>query len=158
MRRQAVTLPRACALALIALALALPTTDAGAAGNASRHRVDVAGMTKSTGSPAPGTIEDRGTITGKPFGAGTIKVLATFEADQKMSGTFKIRTSRGSAFGTIATDYVIDAEGITFTGTATFTGGKGRYKGIIGKKLDAYDHNTLDGQSGQITLKGFARF
>lgn len=124
----------------------------------SRHRVDVTGMTKATGSPGPGMVEDRGTITGKPFGAGTIKILATFEADQRMSGTFKIRTPRGTASGTIDTDYVIDASGITFTGTGTFTGGKGRYEGIRGKRLKAYDHNTLDGQSGEITLKGRARF
>ncbi len=159
MRRQAVRLPRACGLlALLAGALVLLTTDAEAAKDASRHRVDVAGTTKSTGSPAPGTIEDRGTITGKPFGAGTIKVLATFGPDQTMDGSFKIRTPRGSALGTVATHYVVDATGITFTGTATFAGGKGRYEGIRGKKLDVYDHNTLDGQSGEITLKGRARF
>ena len=47
---------------------------------------------------------------------------------------------------------------ITFNGTADFTGGKGRYRGIKGRDLKAYDHNTLDGQNGTIELKGFARY
>jgi hypothetical protein len=149
--------PRTIGLLVVAAAVAfVPAASAKPA--TSRHSVDVVGMTKSTGSPSPGVIEDQGTVTGKPFGAGTIKVLATFVDQDTMTGTFKIHTSRGSASGTVDTQYVIEGNEITFTGTAAFTGGTGRYKGITGKKLDAYDHNTLDGQSGEITLKGFARF
>ena len=151
--------PGAVGLLATCAALAfVPAASADQPTTGARHKVDVAGMTKSTGAAGAGTIEDRGTVTGKPFGAGTIKVLATFGENQTMTGTFKIRTSRGSASGTVDTTYVIDATGITFTGTATFTGGTGRYEEITGKRLDVHDHNTLDGQSGEITLMGFARF
>lgn len=37
-----------------------------------KHLVDVAGATKTVGSPKPGTLEDRGTISGVPFGDGTV--------------------------------------------------------------------------------------
>ena len=76
------------------------------------------------------------------------------------TGTFRIRNDRGTAFGTVDMDFVLDVPGnsITFTGTADFTGGKGRYKGIKGTDLKAYDHNTLDGQNGTIELKGFATY
>lgn len=124
----------------------------------SSHRVDVDGVTRTVGSPAPGTLEDRGTITGRPFGSGTISLLATLEEGQKMSGTFEIDAPRGTAMGTVATDYVIEGNEITFTGTAKFTGGTGKYQGIKGSRLKAYDHNTLDGQSGTLTLKGLASF
>ena len=123
-----------------------------------RHRVDVSGTTKTVGAPQPGTLEDRGMISGRPFGSGTISLLATFESGARMQGTFEIDTKRGDAFGTVDTTYVISGNEITFDGTATFTGGTGRYRGIVGKKLVAHDHNTLDGQSGTLTLTGFARF
>ena len=74
----------------------------------------------------------------RPIGAGTIKVLATLVDQDTMTGTFKISTSRGSASGTVDTQYVIEGSEITFTGTATFTRGTGRYKEITGKKLDVY--------------------
>lgn len=53
--------------------------------------------------------------------------------------------------------YTTSGNEITFRGTATFTGGTGAFRGITGD-LDAYDHNTLDGQSGTLTLDGYARY
>jgi hypothetical protein len=47
---------------------------------------------------------------------------------------------------------------ITFRGTARIVGGTGAYRGINARKLRAFDHNTLDGQSGTFRLKGFARY
>ena len=55
-------------------------------------------------------------------------------------------------------DFAIVGGEVDFTGTADFTGGKGLYKGIQGTDLKAHDHNTLDGQNGQISLKGFATY
>ena len=154
MQRQALR----TAAGLLAAGFLVLTIAPAAVADTKRHAVNVSGETRSTGSPEPGTIEDRGTITGRPFGSGTIRLLATFEENQTMSGEFKIRNKRGTAAGTMQTDYVIEGNEITFTGTAEITGGTGRYRGMRGKRLEAYDHNTLDGQNGTITLKGFARF
>ena len=74
------------------------------------------------------------------------------------TGTFRVRDHRGTAFGTVDMTFVINGDEITFDGTADFTGGKGRYKGIRGRDLRAHDHNTLDGQNGTISLRGFARW
>jgi hypothetical protein len=41
---------------------------------------------------------------------------------------------------------------------ALLTGGTGRYRGIRADPLRAYDHNTLDGQSGTFTLGGTAAY
>lgn len=131
----------------------LPRTD-----DSRRHRVDMTAATKSVGSPAQGTIEDRGSVTGRPFGSGTIDLLATFGEGQRMTGTFTIETKRGSAFGTMDTTYAIAGNEIDFTGTADLTGGTGRYRGITGKRLVVHDHNTLDGQNGTVTIDGHARF
>ena len=55
-------------------------------------------------------------------------------------------------------DYTISGSEITFRGTAEFTGGTKKFRGIRGHDLKAYDHNMLDGQSGSVKLRGFARY
>jgi hypothetical protein len=122
-----------------------------------RHLVQVTGETRSVGSPGPGMIEDRGTISGPPFGAGTVDLLVTFGEGSTATGTFQIDAARGSAFGTVDMHYTIAGSEITFRGPATFTGGTGAYRGIKGV-VDAYDHNTLDGQSGTVALDGFVNY
>jgi hypothetical protein len=47
---------------------------------------------------------------------------------------------------------------ITFRGTAEILGGTGGFRGIEAHGLRAFDHNTLDGQSGTFTLDGQARY
>jgi hypothetical protein len=126
-----------------------------------RHRVDLTGATKMVNGVLPGPITDRGTVEGKPFRDGKIKLVVTLNAaDSTAAGTFRIRNDKGTAFGTVDMGFVLDVPGnsITFRGTADFTGGKGRYKRIKGTDLKAYDHNTLDGQNGTLALKGFATY
>ena len=52
--------------------------------------------------------------------------------------------------------FTIEGNEIDFRGTARFTGGTGAYRGISSGTLEAHDHNTLDGQNGVVSLKGFA--
>jgi hypothetical protein len=153
----AVALAAAVATALVPAAASSAGPGANDTKKPQRHRVDVAGETKAVDSPEPGTIEDRGTITGKPFGKGTIRLLVTFEG-ASATGTFKLRTDKGTAFGTVDMVFTISGNEITFDGTADFTGGKGKFKGIKGENLEAYDNNTLDGQNGTIELEGFATY
>ncbi len=122
------------------------------------RKIAVTGATKAVGFPGPGQIHDQGTISGKPFGSGTVDLLATLGANQTMTAEFTLANGRGSAFGTATTTYSISGSEITFTGTATIEGGTGRYRGITGTNLKVYDHNTLDGQNGTLTLTGKVRF
>ena len=122
------------------------------------HELSISGLTKAIAFPQPGQIHDQGTIKGKPFGSGTVDLLATFGPNSTMTGEFTLTNDRGSAFGTVDTTYLIEGSEITFTGTARFDGGTGRYRGITGENLQAWDHNTLDGQNGELTLDGKVRF
>ena len=54
--------------------------------------------------------------------------------------------------------FKIEGGEIDFRGTARFTGGTGAYRGISSGALQAYDHNTLDGQNGVVSVTGFARY
>jgi hypothetical protein len=122
------------------------------------HTVALSGATRNVGSPAPGTLQDQGTVSGRPFGEGTIDLLIDFEGSSSVTGSFRIDAAKGSVFGTVAMDYVISGSEITFDGTAAFTGGTGRYRGIEGEDLKAFDRNTLDGQNGTFTLDGVAEY
>jgi hypothetical protein len=126
-------------------------------GQTSTHKVDVTGTTKTTGHPAPNTLHDEGTISGPPFGTGTIALDATLD-NGTATGPFTITAAGGQAFGTFAMSYTIANGEIDFTGEARFTGGTGKYRGISGEHLAAHDHNTLDGQNGTITLQGKADY
>ncbi len=122
-----------------------------------RHEVHVTGATKTVDSPSPGTLHDAGTISGEPFGDGDVDIFVTINSDGTATGTFELDAAGGSAFGTIAMTYAIAGGEITFNGTATFTGGTGKFRGIKGT-VTAYDHNTLDGQSGTVKLDGNVRY
>jgi hypothetical protein len=122
-----------------------------------RHHVDITGATKTTGSPAPGTLHDEGTITGPPFKSGTVSLLVTL-ADGHATGTFEIDSPNGDAFGTVDMTYTITGNEIDFVGEAAFTGGTDKFRGIKGEHLQAHDHNTLDGQSGAFTVTGDVKY
>ena len=47
---------------------------------------------------------------------------------------------------------------IRFEGFARFRGGTGAYRGISRSLLPVTDTNTLDGQSGRVSVDGFATF
>jgi hypothetical protein len=54
--------------------------------------------------------------------------------------------------------FTIQGNEIDFNGTARFIAGTGAYRGISSGVLAAHDHNTLDGQNGVVTVKGFATY
>jgi hypothetical protein len=123
-----------------------------------RHRVSVDGKTKMIKTPTtPGTIEDHGTVSGTPFGKGSVVIVVTLK-DGKATGTFRMLFGKGSITGTIDMPFTISGGEIDFRGTARITAGTGAYRGISSGALRAHDHNTLDGQNGVVTLTGFARY
>jgi hypothetical protein len=121
-----------------------------------RHRVSIDGATKMVSQTA-GTIEDRGTVTGTPFGRGSLVVQVAL-AGGRATGTFRLFYPNGSITGTVDLPFTIQGDEIDFNGTARFIAGTGAYRGISSGVLAAHDHNTLDGQNGVVTVKGFATY
>jgi hypothetical protein len=122
-----------------------------------RHKVSIDGKTKMVTAATPGTIEDHGTVTGTPFGKGTVEIVVTLK-DGKATGTFRMLFRKGSVTGTIDMPFTISGGEIDFRGTARLTSGTGAYRGITSGALQAHDHNTLDGQNGVVTVTGFAKY
>jgi hypothetical protein len=122
-----------------------------------RHGVSIDGVTKSVDPATPGTIEDHGTLTGTPFGKGTIVLVGKF-ADNRFTGTFRLTFKRGSVLGTTDLPYKIADGTITFDGTSRFTGGTGAFRGIKSGALKTHDTNTLDGQNGRLSVRGASTY
>jgi hypothetical protein len=122
-----------------------------------RHRVSIDGNTHTVPPATPGTVEDHGTVKGAPFGRGSIVLVGSL-AGGRLDGTFRLAFRDGSVTGTVLAPFTISGGEITFRGTATLTAGTGAYRGISARKLQVLDHNTLDGQNGVLSVKGFARY
>ena len=125
------------------------------AGPRRRHAVKVTGKTKAV-SLSP--VEDRGTVTGEPFGNGRVLLNGTFSGGA-LNGTFRLTfPGRGSVIGTTAMPFTIAGNEIDFDGTSRFVAGTGIYRGITSGALATHDHNTLDGQNGVLSVTGAARY
>jgi hypothetical protein len=121
-----------------------------------RHRVDLDAKTKQVGSSAAG-IHDNGKVYGTPFGKGTIDILVQLSGG-RATGTFRMTFAKGSISGTVDMPFTLTGGEIDFRGTAQVTSGTGAYRGITSGKLQAHDHNTLDGQNGVVSVTGFAKY
>jgi hypothetical protein len=124
-------------------------------GKRARHALRVKGKTHTVTPAAPGTVEDHGTVSGTPFGKGTIVLVGTL-SNARLEGTFRLTYPRGSVIGTVSMPFTIGDDGIDFTGTSRITGGTGIYRGISSGALETRDHNTLDGQNGTLSVRGSA--
>jgi hypothetical protein len=144
----------------VLVVLALIALPAVASAKPKRHRIDITAATKMVRTTPDLVVTDRGTVSGKPFDEGRIKLVVQLDfLTATAAGTFRIRDDRGTVFGEFDMPFVIGGGEIDFNGTADFTGGKGAYKRIRGTGLKAHDHNTFpDGQNGVVELKGFARY
>jgi hypothetical protein len=125
------------------------------AGPRKRHRVSIEGDTRNVGV-VNGSLVDRGTVTGT-FGKGTVEITVTL-AEGRGTGGFRLRFAKGAVVGTVDMPFTISGGEIDFRGTARITGGTGAYRGITSGALEARDHNTLDGQHGEVVVTGFARY
>jgi len=121
------------------------------------HEVDVSGNTRTVDPATPGTVEDHGTLTGTPFGKGTIVLVGTL-ANGRLNATFRLLFKDGSVIGTTSMPYTFSGNEIDFLGPSRFIAGTGAYRGITSGDLDTHDHNTIDGQSGVLTVTGSTRY
>jgi hypothetical protein len=122
-----------------------------------RRRVSIKGTTRTVGSNGPNTVVDKGSLAGTPFGKGSLALLGTFNGGA-LEASFRLLFKDGSVTGTASLPFTVSGNEIDLAGTGRFTGGTGAYRGISGDDLQVRDHNTLDGQNGTISVKGFATY
>ena len=120
--------------------------------------VDLTGQTRTVAAPAtPGTVEDHGTVSGTPFGDGTVVLVARFGAG-RITGTVRLTFPKGQIVGKVDLPFTISGNAIAFDGTTRLVSGTGAFRGITSGALHTLDHNTLDGQNGHLTVTGTVRY
>jgi hypothetical protein len=112
---------RAIVLGVLALAVGPVTADAGS------HVVDQTWRVQ-TGSYAGGVVIWKGTVSGPPFGAGTIVVRWVITSPSAIQATFTESFPKGTARGQLTFAYSPTA----LSGRGSFTGGTGVYSGASG--------------------------
>ena len=92
-------------------------------GKRKRHAVSISGNTRTVPPATVGTVEDHGTVTGTPFGQGSI-VLIGRRVGGRLEGTFRLLYRRGSVTGTVSLAIKVAPAQISFDGAARLTGGR----------------------------------
>jgi N-acetylglucosamine-6-sulfatase len=127
------------------------------AGKVRRRALHIEGRTKTIDAVELGLVEDRGTITGKPFGKGTIELVGRL-AGGRLEARVRMHFPRGDVMGQVSAPFTIEGDKIIFEGTARVRHGSGAYRGITSGTIRIRDVNTLDGQNGVITVDGFVTY
>lgn len=126
-------------------------------GKRERRSIHVAGATKSVPSNTEGTVDERGTVTGAPFGQGTIALVGTF-TDGTVNARFRLRFPRGEISGTAVLACTTGGDEVDCRGAARFVRGTGAFRDITSGELAVHLHTTADSQSGTLTVDGFATY
>ena len=117
----------------------LPAREDHAAGRARARatRVSIAGTTQDGHAPTtPGTIEDHGTVTGTPFGRGSVDARRHARRTAASTGTFRLLFPRGSVHRHRRRCRSRSAATrSTSAAPSRFTGGTGAYRGITSGAL-----------------------
>jgi hypothetical protein len=148
------------ALLSLLTAVALIAAPAAASAKPKLRPVDLTGATTVVnGSILASPAHYEGTISGTPFGTGKIRLTVQLDLVYRTAtGTFRIRSKKGTVSGTVDGTIVGLNRVIDFYGTAELTGGTGRYKRIRGTGLEIHTRNTLDDPNGTIELRGFVTY
>lgn len=122
-----------------------------------RQSVRMAARLRTVPQATPGTLEDHGTVTGTPFGRGSVVLVGTLQGG-RLEAKFRLRLRHGSVVGAATLPFTVAGGRIAFRGTARLTAGTGAYRGITSGTLRVEGSNTLDGQNGRQTIRGTATF
>jgi hypothetical protein len=102
------------------------------------------------------TTVDRGTVSGDPFGGGSVSARSTL-AGSNITLRFTEKLRRGTVRGTIDLHYrFVGPTRVRYSGSGSFTGGTGAFSGISGP-ISSFT-GTNRGSRATLRLKGTASF
>ncbi|MFT4036322.1 MAG: hypothetical protein QM679_12185 [Patulibacter sp.] len=123
-------IPRLRALASLLLAAALLIAPATASAG-KRYAVNAGGTVKFYKREAKAKIvEQRGKVSGKPFGSGTLILRTKLAARKKLEYSIRLTTSKGAVWGNGTASLTTKGSNASYKGTLTIRGGDGTYKKI----------------------------
>ena len=143
----------ACAAALSALAGAVIAEGAAPKLRSLSASGDLV-RTKKTGDLS---AIQQGTLRGAPFGTGKM-VLNSSLKQARVTSTFTVTTAAGRVSGRATARLTLDGDTSSYKGTATLTGGTGRYRAITGTNITFTGKGPVSAKKVRITLAGKVRY
>ena len=117
--------------------------------------VAIVGKTHLDHAQSPLVLVDVGTVTGTPYGKGSIELTYTLHPKWGIATTaFTITTATGTITGRAVSHYAIGKVTISFSGVGRITGGTGAFAGTASGVLEFNALHSLTGKREVIRFLG----
>lgn len=144
------------ALAAVAAAALI---GAPAASAAKTYKINASGQVKLTKrEPATKKIEQKGTVTGSPFGRGTLTLRSKLAARRTLEFSIRLVTPHGTVTGTGRATLKASGSQADYTGTVRITGGTRRYSRISRSNLRVSGVGDSAARTTTVRITGSARY
>jgi hypothetical protein len=122
---------------------------------ASGSVIAIVGKTQLDRAESPLVLVDTGTVTGTPYGAGTIELTYTLHPQSGTAETaFTITTATGTVTGAAVSRYAMRTASISFSGIGMITGGTGAFAGAASGVLQFNALHSITGKREVIQFVG----
>lgn len=149
---------RAGATALVTVA-AVGLAGPPAASAAKTHQVSASGQVKLTKrEPATKKIEQRGTVSGRPFGRGTLTLRSKLAARKTLEFSIRLVTPHGTVTGTGTATLKASGSQANYSGTVRITGGTRRYRSIARSTLRVAGVGDSAARTTTVRITGRTRY
>lgn len=141
------------------LVASLAAGGAGTAWAASSRSVSASGTVKlHHREPATKTIEQRGTVSGKPFGKGSLTLRSKLVARKKLSFSVRLRTAKGTVTGNGTATVKASGNRSSFRGTLRILAGSGAYRRISRTTITVAGTGDSTSRSTAVRFSGRVRY
>lgn len=141
--------------AALAVLLAAALIAPAAAYAAKRYSVSAGGTVKYHKREAKTKIvEQRGTVSGKPFGSGTLILRSKLAARKKLEYSIRLNTSRGSVWGNGTAALTVKGSSASYKGKLRIRGGSGSFKSIRSATLNVSGSGPANVRSTKVRITG----
>lgn len=146
------------AVAAVAAAAIVGTSPVPASA-ASTYKVSASGKVKLTKrEPATKKIEQRGPVTGSPFGRGTLTLRSRLAARRVLEYSIRLVTANGVVTGSGRATLKAGGSQADYSGTLTITGGSGRYKRVSRSNLRVSGVGDSAARTTTVRITGSVRY
>ncbi|MCK9249741.1 MAG: hypothetical protein M0P31_12315 [Solirubrobacteraceae bacterium] len=151
--------PTARVALLLTVAVPVGGIAASSASARSTKSVNAGGTVKYVKRDAKRKIvEQSGTVTGRPFGKGTLKLRSKLAGRKKLEFSIRLKTSRGTVWGHGTASLSVSGSRSKFTGTVRIDRGSGAYRKITRRTLKVTGSGDDSARSTKVRFTGRVRY
>lgn len=147
---------RGTGLAVLAAAVLVvaPAVDAA---KPKTRALSATGQLVQTAKPGRFQSVQAGTLHGTPFGSGRMTLRSTLK-QAIVTSTFTLAVTGGRVSGRARARLTLDGDTANYKGTATISGGTGRFRGVRGTGITFTGVGPVSAKNTRITLRGRVRY